>query len=181
MVHLNFLTSKHGSRQQFLKHGQKFYLNNVFWFRKKYSMSWMCSIQQHRWQVTKSDGSYYNKMTSMLIEGRTSRVFLRLSFLYSYDFCILITLCCITDSANICLTIESIPLLIAGGLYICCQGRCWVWSTSKREDDPESFIINGRLYFSGNSIVCFGGFNIDQYTVVDISLKSLINTLNLLQ
>lgn len=117
-----------------------------------------CSIQQHRWQVTKSDGSYYNKMTSMLIEGRTSRVFLRLSFLYSYDFCILITLCCITDSANICLTIESIPLLIAGGLYICCQGRCWVWSTSKREDDPESFIINGRLYFSGNCIVCFGGF-----------------------
>lgn len=172
MVHLNFLTSKHGSRHQFLKHGQKFYLNNVFWFRKKYSMSWMCSIQQHRWQVTKSDGSYYNKMTSMLIEGRTSRVFLRLSFLYSYDFCILITLCCITDSANICLTIESIPLLLAGGLYICCQGRCWVWSTSKREDDPESFII-----ISPATVSCVLGV----LTLTSTQLKSLINTLHLLQ
>lgn len=56
----------------------------------------------------KSDGSYYNKMTSMLVEGRTSRVFPRLGSLYFYDFGILINLCCITDSANICLMRESI-------------------------------------------------------------------------
>lgn len=68
----------------------------------------------------KSDGSYYNTMTSMLMEEKI----LRLSSLYSYDFGILINLCCITDSGNICLMRESIPLLLAGGLYICCQGRC---------------------------------------------------------
>lgn len=77
----------------------------------------------------KFDGSCYNTMTSsgeacMLIEEKTSTVFLRLSSLYSYDFGILINLCCITDSGNICLMKESIPLLLAGGLYICCQGRC---------------------------------------------------------
>lgn len=52
---------------------------------------------------------------------------------------------------------ERIYPLLAGGLYICCQGRCWVWSTSTREDDPESFIIHGRLYFSA-TVSCVLGF-----------------------
>lgn len=153
MVQLNFTTSKHGCHQQFLKHGQKFSFLLIwimcFWFRKN-SQGF---LQQHRWQVMKSDGSYYNTMTSMLMEEKI----LRLSSLYSYDFGILINLCCITDSGNICLMRESIPLLLAGGLYICCQGRCWVWSTSKRQDDPESFIIHGRLYFSA-TLACVLGF-----------------------
>lgn len=165
MVQLNFTTSKHGCHQQFLKHGQKFSFLLIwimcFWFRKN-SQGF---LQQHRWQVMKSDhrpcGLMAHVITQwqacMLIEEKTSTVFLRLSSLYSYDFGILINLCCITDSANICLMRESIPLLLAGGLYICCQGRCWVWSTSKRQDDPESFIIHGRLYFSA-TLSCVLGF-----------------------
>lgn len=89
MVQLNFTTSKHSCHQQFLKHGQKFSFLLIwimcFWFRKN-SQGF---LQQHRWQVMKSDGSCYNTMTSsgeacMLIEEKTSTVFLRLSSLYSF-------------------------------------------------------------------------------------------------
>lgn len=154
MVQLNFTTSKHGCHQQFLKHGQKFSFLLIwimcFWFRKN-SQGF---LQQHRWQVMKSDGSCYNTMTSMHVDSREN---LNGFPPTAYDFGILINLCCITDSGNICLMRESIPLLLAGGLYICCQGRCWVWSTSKRQDDPESFIIHGRLYFSA-TLSCVLGF-----------------------
>lgn len=70
MVQLNFTTSKHGCHQQFLKHGQKFSFLLIwimcFWFRKN-SQGF---LQQHRWQVMKSDGSCYNTMTSMHVDRR---------------------------------------------------------------------------------------------------------------
>lgn len=145
MVQLNFTTSKHGCHQQFLKHGQKFSFLLIwimcFWFRKN-SQGF---LQQHRWQVMKSDGSCYNTMTSMHVDRREN-----LNGFPPTEFSVFLWFRHINKPLLyhwFCKYLSD-PLLLAGGLYICCQGRCWVWSTSKRQDDPESFIIHGRLYFS---------------------------------
>lgn len=73
----------------------------------------------------KFDGLCYNIMISsgevcMLIEEKILMVFFWLSFLYFYDFGILINFCCIIDFGNICLMKEFIFLFFVGGLYICC-------------------------------------------------------------
>lgn len=170
MVQLNFTTSKHGCHQQFLKHGQKFSFLLIwimcFWFRKN-SQGF---LQQHRWQVMKSDGSCYNTMTSsgeacMLIEEKTSTVFLRLSSLYSYDFGILINLLLYHWFCKYLSDERIYPLaprrwsvhLLSRALLSLIDFKAPRW--------PRVVHHPRTVIFLRNIIVCFGVFNIDQYTV----------------
>lgn len=158
MVQLNFTTSKHGCHQQFLKHGQKFSFLLIwimcFWFRKN-SQGF---LQQHRWQVMKSDGSCYNTMTSMHVDRRENlngfpptEFSLFLWFRHINKPLLYHWFCKYLSDERI------YPLAPRRWSVHLLSRRCWVWSTSKRQDDPESFIIHGRLYFSA-TLSCVLGF-----------------------
>lgn len=158
----NGTISKHGCHQQFLKHGQKvsFLLIWImcFWFRKN-SQGF---LQQHRWQVMKSDGSCYNTMTSMHVDRRENlkgfpptefSVFLwfrhiNKPLLYQY----------LSDERIYPLAPRRWSVhLLSRALLSLIDFKAPRW--------PRVVHHPRTVIFLRNIIVCFGVFNIDQYTV----------------
>lgn len=157
MVQLNFTTSKHGCHQQFLKHGQKvsFLLIWImcFWFRKN-SQGF---LQQHRWQVMKSDGSCYNTMTSMHVDRRFSS---------DWVLCIPINKPLLYHWFCKYLSDERIYPLAPRRWSVHLLSRALLSLIDFKAPRWPRVVHHPRtVIFLRNIIVCLGVFNIDQYTV----------------
>lgn len=166
MVQLNFTTSKHGCHQQFLKHGQKFSFLLIwimcFWFRKN-SQGF---LQQHRWQVMKSDGSCYNTMTSMHVDRREN-----LNGFPPTEFSVFLWFRHINKPLLYhCfwkyLSDERIYPLAPRRWSVHLLSRALLSLIDFKAPRWPRVVHHPRtVIFLRNIIVCFGVFNIDQYTV----------------